>query len=119
MTTFDTAAAAIASSAEWVRLGLETFAAVTIVAGAIAMIAELVRAARSRTHISFTGARLSLARYLALALELQLAADLVATAIAPDWQELGQLAVIAAIRTFLNYFLSREMNDERAALDSI
>jgi uncharacterized membrane protein len=56
------------------------------------------------------------ARWLVLALEFELAADLLRTIIAPTWTELGQLAGIAAIRTFLNYFLERDI--EFAAGDS-
>jgi uncharacterized membrane protein len=52
--------------------------------------------------------RHTLARYLIVALELQLAADIIATATQPSLEELGKLAVIAAIRTFLNYFLVLE-----------
>jgi lipase chaperone LimK len=46
-------------------------------------------------------------------LEFELAADIVRTAIAPNWQQIGQLAAIAAIRTLLNYFLQQEI--DRAA----
>ena len=40
---------------------------------------------------------------------LQLGADIVATSYAPTWDELGRLAVVAVVRTFLSYFLDREM----------
>jgi uncharacterized membrane protein len=46
-------------------------------------------------------------------LGLDTAGGLLETAIAPEWAKLGQLAAIAAIRTALNYFLSREIADER------
>ncbi|QBD80745.1 DUF1622 domain-containing protein [Ktedonosporobacter rubrisoli] len=57
--------------------------------------------------------RLRLGRWLALALEFELGADILRTAIAPTWAEIGQLAAIAAIRTGLNYFLQQEI--DRAA----
>ncbi|GCE30240.1 hypothetical protein KDA_57240 [Dictyobacter alpinus] len=57
--------------------------------------------------------RLKLGRWLALALEFELGADILRTAIAPTWSEIGQLAAIAAIRTLLNYFLQQEI--DRAA----
>ena len=53
--------------------------------------------------------RLSLGRWLALGLEFALAADILRTAIAPDWQDIGKLASIAVLRTALNYFLEREI----------
>jgi len=47
--------------------------------------------------------------WLVLALEFELAADVIRTAIAPSWADLGQLAVIAAIRTVLNFFLEGDL----------
>ena len=44
---------------------------------------------------------------------IQLAADIIGTSIAPTWQEVGQLGAIAAIRTFLNYFLEPDMAELR------
>lgn len=55
------------------------------------------------------GVRLRLARWLAVALEFELAADILRTAIAPNWDEIGKLAAIAALRTLLNYFLQQEI----------
>ena len=47
---------------------------------------------------------------LTVALELLLAADILATAIAPTWDDTGKLAAIAILRTALNYFLERQIN---------
>jgi uncharacterized membrane protein len=47
--------------------------------------------------------------WLVLALEFELAADIIRTAISPSWTDVGQLASIAAIRTFLNYFLEKDL----------
>ena len=52
--------------------------------------------------------RLRLARWLALAIEFELAADIIRTMIAPTWNDIGQLAAIIVIRTTLNFFLGRE-----------
>lgn len=52
---------------------------------------------------------LSLARWLVLGLEFMLAADIVRTVIEPTWEELGQLGATAVIRTFLNFFLERDL----------
>jgi uncharacterized membrane protein len=51
------------------------------------------------------------AGWIVLALEFALAADLIKTVVAPNWQEIGQLAAIAAIRTGLAWFLSRDVSD--------
>jgi uncharacterized membrane protein len=53
--------------------------------------------------------RLRLGRWLAVALELELAADVLRTAVAPTWNEIGQLAAIVVLRTVLNYFLQKEI----------
>ncbi len=55
--------------------------------------------------------RLRLGRWLAVVLEFLLAADILRTAIAPTWSDIGKLAAIAGIRTALNYFLSREVRE--------
>lgn len=49
--------------------------------------------------------------WLLLGLQFALGADIVRTVIAPTWNDIGQLAAIAVIRTFLNYFLERDIED--------
>ncbi len=97
----------------WLRLGVEVLGALVIAVGLAVAVAGLVRHARGGDGASFTPVRLQLARYLALALELQLAADILSTAIAPGWPQIGKLAAIAVIRTGLNYFLMLEMKTEQ------
>ena len=55
--------------------------------------------------------RLSLGRSLSLALEFQLAADILGTALNPTLRDITTLAAIAALRTAPNYFLGRELRD--------
>jgi uncharacterized membrane protein len=50
-------------------------------------------------------------RWLVAALTFQLAADIVETSSASSWDDLGRLAAIALIRTFLNYFLERDLQE--------
>jgi len=59
----------------------------------------------------FRWTRMQLSQYLVLALEFQLAADILGTSIAPGWAELGKLAVVASIRTALNFFLGQEVRE--------
>jgi len=66
-----------------------------------------------RAHDVKEEIRLRLGRWLALSLELLLGADILRTAVAPSWSEIGQLAAIATIRTALNYFLQREIESAR------
>lgn len=53
------------------------------------------------------------ARWLVAALTFQLAADIIETSIAPSWDDVGRLAVIAIVRTLLNYFLEKDLNEVR------
>lgn len=104
--------AAVAGAAAWLKLGIEAVSvAIILVSMAIAvagLVANLVR----RPAINV---RMGLARGLTLALEFQLAADIVGTAISPDWDQIGKLAAVAGIRTFLNFFLQRELAAEGEA----
>jgi uncharacterized membrane protein len=52
---------------------------------------------------------LKFATWILLALEFALAADIVRTAVAPTWEDISKLAVIASIRTMLNYFLAKDI----------
>jgi uncharacterized membrane protein len=47
--------------------------------------------------------------WLLLGLEFELAADIIGSVFSPTWQEVGKLGAIAAIRTFLNYFLEKDL----------
>jgi uncharacterized membrane protein len=48
---------------------------------------------------------------VAVSLELLLGADVLATAVAPSWDDIGKLASIAVLRTALNYFLGKELKE--------
>ena len=50
--------------------------------------------------------------WLVVALEFLLAADIVGTLTDPNTKQLIELGVVALIRTFLNYFLNKELNEE-------
>jgi uncharacterized membrane protein len=105
----------IVNAVQWLRLIVETTGATIIGLGVIAAAYQFVRALVPPQIESYNGIRLTLARYLVLALEFQVAADILSTAIAPSWNQIGKLGAIAAIRTLLNYFLMREIREENAA----
>jgi len=65
---------------------------------------------RSDMQTSKEEIRLHLGRWLALAIEFELAADILRTAMTPSWNEIGQLAAIIVIRTALNFFLQKEID---------
>jgi len=104
---------AIISIVQWLKLGVETIGAVLVALGIIVAMVQLLRQFAAHRTAEFTAIRLILARHLALALEFQLGADILSTAISPSWQQIGKLGAIAVIRTGLNYFLSMEMESER------
>jgi uncharacterized membrane protein len=97
---------------QWLRLALETVGALIVAAGAVRGVLALVAARGEAPERRFVPVRLTLARYLSLALEFQLAADILSTAISPSWDEIGKLAAIAVIRTGLNFFLGKEVEEE-------
>lgn len=109
----------VRAGVEWLRLAVETLGAVVIGVGILLAIVGLLRHATSQRGRSFTPIRLAFARYLTLALELQLAADILSTSIAPTWDRIGKLAAIAVIRTALNYFLSKEVQQEQREEGSV
>lgn len=49
--------------------------------------------------------------WLLLGLEFALAADIIGSVVSPTWEDIGQLGAIAVIRTFLNYFLERDLEE--------
>lgn len=99
---------------QWLRLAVEAAAALWIAVGFVYAFGELVAAHLHRQVSTYRTIRLRFSRYLSLALEFQLAADILSTAIAPTYHELAILGITAVIRTGLNYFLSREMREEVA-----
>jgi uncharacterized membrane protein len=102
---------------EFLSRGVEVAAAAIIAAAAIeaTIKAGLLFIRRGAPPQAKTEVRLTLGRWLAVALEFELAADILRTAVAPTWNEIGQLAAIAALRTALNYFLGKEIDKEASS----
>ena len=99
--------------------GVEAGAALVIgLAAAEALIRALVLFVPRRAVPGGTDAkeavRLRLGRWLAVALELELGADILRTAVAPTWTEIGQLGAIVVLRTALNFFLQLEIDKAEA-----
>lgn len=90
----------------------EALAVLVIAVGLLHAVIGFVRGMLRRQALPSARNRLVLGRHLVLALELLLAADILATAVAPAWGDIGKLAAIAAIRTVLNLFLEREIASE-------
>jgi uncharacterized membrane protein len=109
------AEAAIVNSVLWLKLVVESVGALVIGMGMVATFVEFARTCLTHQILDKNSVRLTLARYMALALEFQLGADILATSVAPSWDMIGKLGAIAVLRTALNYFLTREMEQDGEA----
>ncbi|SNS44268.1 Uncharacterized membrane protein [Sphingomonas laterariae] len=96
-------------------LMLEAAVVLIVACGAIEALTHIVRyfllgagSALSRRELW-----LRFASWILLALEFALAADVVRTAIAPTWDDIGKLAAIATVRTLLSFFLDRDIQSMR------
>jgi uncharacterized membrane protein len=96
-----------------IALAVETVAVLIVAFGAIEAlvrtIAPMVRKPADKSWGKHVWVAFGM--WLLLALQFALAADIVRSAISPDWEQIGHLAAIAAIRTFLSYFLERDIEE--------
>ncbi len=99
------------AASAYLSLALQTVAIVIVALGSIRALVGVARMAivSRPSHAEQRAAWLDYARWLVVALTFQLAADIVNTSFSASWDEVGRLAVIAVVRTFLSYFLDREM----------
>lgn len=110
---------AVVNAVLWLKLAVEAAGAIVIGIGVLVAAAQFARSVGGSGARGYGPVRLTLAQFLALALEFQLGADVLSTAVAPSWDQIGKLGAIAVIRTVLNYFLRREMREERAAVNGL
>jgi uncharacterized membrane protein len=95
-------------------LFINSVALLMVVAGSVEALAGALRVIVSRR--SGTERRdvwLRYARWLVAALTFQLGADIIETAITTEWEAVGRLGAVAVIRTFLNFFLDRDLAEIR------
>ena len=98
-------------AANYLALVLEALALLVIAIGAGEAAIGIFRVmlARHAKDAEKRAVWLGFARWLVAGLTFQLAADIVHTTVAPGWDEIGRVAAIAAIRTFLTFFLDRDI----------
>ncbi|AXH63432.1 DUF1622 domain-containing protein [Providencia huaxiensis] len=96
----------LVSSVHVLQLLLEAISVICVVIGLIKTLIVWMKTQKART------ARYCFGDWLATALEFQLAADILATTVDPDLDSLIKLGIIAVIRTFLNYFLAKELEHQ-------
>lgn len=106
--------------ARYVALGVEGAAVLLIVIGAVEALIHVLPPTFTRQ--ATLGVRKAVwvrfAMWLLLGLEFELAADIIRTAISPNWTDIGQLGAIATIRTVLNYFLEKDIEKYGAGTDA-
>ena len=102
---------AVQMLAQYAGYFAEGVAAVIILIGALQALWIYFRRALFATSnfAEMTQSRIRLGHSLSLGLEFLIGADILKTAVAPTWNDIGQLAAVIAIRTVLNFFLMREL----------
>ncbi|HNS18599.1 MAG TPA: DUF1622 domain-containing protein [Bacteroidales bacterium] len=94
-----------------ISLALEYSAVLCIAIGFVNAFILLLKSKQLNFSPSFNRLKFKFGGWLALALEFQLASDIIKTTVAPTYENLIQLGAIAVIRTFLNYFLNKELKE--------
>src|SRR5881392_1930889 len=93
---------------------LEIISATVIAAALIKLVFGYFQSfLKTKSGLSAMQARVTFGSAVSVSLELLLGADVLATAVAPSWDDIGKLAAIAILRTALNYFLERELKHSK------
>jgi uncharacterized membrane protein len=95
----------------FLKIILEFIAILIIAVSLVIVLQKLLRSRQKRHQSAQQAIRLELGLSLALSLEFLLAADIVGTAVSPSWDAIAKLAAITGIRTFLNFFLEKEVRE--------
>jgi uncharacterized membrane protein len=91
---------------------IDAVALLVILIGTFEVVVGIIRVGFGAHSNQFTrDVWLRYARWLVAALTLQLAADIIETSISSSWETIGRVGAIAVIRTFLNYFLDRDISE--------
>ena len=101
----------LATATDFVVPLIDTLALVVIAIGTAEALVRGMRAMLlSRSTRVERAVWLGYARWLVAGLTFQLAADIIETSVAPTWDDIGRVAAIALIRTFLDFTLEREVS---------
>ena len=104
----------VSQLARAIALGLDTAAILLVALGSIDAVVRIVAGLARLSSIPHGAGKVLWRRFgmwLLLALEFELASDIVTSVVAPTWEDLGRLGAIAVIRTFLNYFLEKDVSE--------
>jgi uncharacterized membrane protein len=92
---------------------IDIIALAVILYGTAEVVINMLRYAFVGTESEARHTWLRYGRWLVVALTFQLAADIIETSITTSWEAVGRIAAVAVIRTFLNYFLERDLGEMR------
>lgn len=99
---------------EWSIVLIDTIALLLVLVGTFEALFNGARMMfTSPTGHRKRDAWLRYARWLVAALTFQLAADIIETSVTTDWMAIARVGAIAVIRTFLNYFLEKDLAEVR------
>ena len=90
---------------------IDAIALLIIAYGTLEALFKMVRLVVRSDTIHASEAWVRYWRWLVAALTFQLASDIIESSISTDWQSIARLGAIAVVRTFLNYFLERDITD--------
>src|SRR5579872_787827 len=91
-----------------IRIFIQLIGVVVITIGALNSVYQLVGGALTR-HFDLNYIRLQFGNSVILGLEFMVGADIIGSLVKPDYYNIGILAIVVLIRTFLSYFLNREL----------
>ncbi len=95
---------------------LEIISALVIAVALVKLVINYVQSfVKPANGLSAMEVRILFGSGVAVSLELLLGADVLATAVAPSWDDIGKLAAIAVLRTGLNFFLEKELKHKKLA----
>ncbi len=105
---------ALLHATEWSILLIDSIALALVLLGTLEAVVNGLRMMLSSPNgHRKRDAWLRYARWLVAALTFQLAADIVETSITTDWMAIGRVGAVAVIRTFLNYFLEKDLEQRQ------
>ncbi|WP_353674284.1 DUF1622 domain-containing protein [Synechocystis sp. LKSZ1] len=91
---------------------LEAIAVFCIILGIVKIGQLAITLNRHHGPNKFSQIRLEFGMWLVMALEFQLGADILTTTLSSSFDSLGKLGIVALIRTFLNHFLTKELESQ-------
>jgi uncharacterized membrane protein len=104
----------LVEATEWSIVAIDAIAFLVIVVGTVDVVVRALHTEiGGRSRDEKRGVWLRYARFLVMGLTFQLAADIIETSISTSWEAIARLAVIAVIRTFLEFFLERDVAEVR------